>query len=138
MKAKGFYVMVLTVFSLTISAVFIGDAFAVYPKSFEFEEELGLSGQGSEGGSISVASAEKKVQKFEKKIQELNAQLSANASADIEATANALEEKTNVLKTKLDEMANASGQSRDALKDEVNTAMAEAEQAYQAAIEKTK
>ena len=62
--------------------------------------------------------------------------LSEQAKADVQSSANAIEEKTALIKAKLEQIASASGQSKQELSKDISTALNEVEQTYKQAISK--
>lgn len=122
-----------------LSVLFVSNAHAVYPNSFEFESQFRNAAQSPyDTKEDKVAFWQSQVKFYEAKASELKSKsgLSEQAKADVQSSANAIEEKTALIKAKLEQIASASGQSKQELSKDISTALNEVEQTYKQAISK--
>lgn len=122
-----------------LSVLAASNAYAVYPNSFEFENELRSTTTSSyDAKEDKIEFWQSQVKFYEAKLDELKSKSSLNEQAknDMQASVSAIEEKTALIKTKLDQIASASGASKQELSKDISTALNEVEAAYKEAVQK--
>lgn len=122
-----------------LSVLVASNAYAVYPNSFEFENELRNTTTSSyDAKEDKIEFWQSQVKFYEAKLDELKSKASLNeqAKSDMQASVSAIEEKTALIKTKLDQIASASGASKQELSKDISTALNEVEAAYKEAVQK--